>query len=251
MHIPIDIAIPSHRRSDRFSHCTLDLLNRAGLTENVSVWVSDEIDYQAYKNLGVKIVRPPSGQTFPDLASKLNDIHYHYPVGSAVVVMEDDLQEFVQKQGSKTKNATVELNKALQVGFGMSMATGGNLWGFSATANGFFMSPKDSYNLRLIVGYCYGFFSNHQHALQVTMSHKHDYERTCLYWETFGSLYRMNNYGFTTRPYKTAGGLHTTEEERRAAEEASVEMLLEKFPQYLKRNKARKSIYPELKFIKQ
>lgn len=244
--IPFQIAIPSHRRADILEENTMALLREAGADlSTVTIFLSDPEEVPLYEGKFPECSVVIGGDG--DLTSKLNAIHYHYPKGERVLVMEDDLKRFVGKHGEKQADATHVFLRAVNEGWVEAKKTGALLWGFSSTANGFYMVQKNSTHFKCVVGYSFGFISNHLESLEVSTSHKQDYERSCLYYEHCGIILRINRFGFDTNSFRNPGGLQEGKDERHEEETKSSNYLVRRFPLLLSHNTSRKSIYPELR----
>jgi len=228
------IAIPSHRRPDTIKANVLKLIEESDMKpQSIDIFVSDEKDAQEYQT-GHNIIVTNA----KNLSDKHNAIHNHYPAGTNVLVLEDDVVQITIKKGNKTVE-TKEVEKWVQMGFKTATESGADIFGISPTNNGFYMDNSVTVNFKFIVGYMFGFVSRQNDCLHTTTSIKHDYERTVKYFIENGRTPRLNHISCKTNSFKNTGGLqHEYDKDTRAeAEEAAVVMLTQKYPHLLARQK--------------
>jgi hypothetical protein len=231
------IAIPSHRRAQTLQNKTLAMLKENGIDASlVDVFISDETDSQAYAEIPCnKIVTGSS-----NVVEKFNFIHFHYPVGEKVVVIEDDIEELVFGYGENVKTKFTKLTSLIDKGF--ENIPFGGIWGVVPHHNAFFMKNRVTDDLKLVVAHLFGYVSTRDPRLAVTQIGKSDYERTILYYILFGRTVRMDMVGVKTRSYEAAGGMQSDLDgmARFAKEKHAVRYLTQKYPHLCKKN-AKKS----------
>jgi regulator of replication initiation timing len=127
-----------------------------------------------------------------------------------------------------------------------------NLWGIYPVENAWFMSPKETTDLRFIVGPCFGIINRHDSRLKLTLDEKENVERTLQYWSLDGKVLRLNNITLRTQYYKTPGGMQHSLERRDARKVhamKSAEILHKRYPKLTKIYLGKKSGHPEIKLI--
>lgn len=237
------IAIPSHRRAGILKEKTLSFLGRASLGDaEVKVFCSDEQDVSDYAGIDAELVLAKSA----NVAEKFNFIHRYYPKGERVFVMEDDV-ELIAGVGNKKATLT-DLETLVALGF-ENIGRGG-LFGVAPHDNSFFFSGRVKDGLMLVVAHAFGFVSTNDPRLEVSQICKSDYERTCLYFEKYGRVVRVDTVGVRTKSYTQSGGMQSDmgTDGRRDCEAAACAYLCKRFPYLLSLNKKKKSIFEELRF---
>jgi hypothetical protein len=229
------IVIPTHRRAATLGARTLKWLRACGVPDaRVTLLVSDEADAEAYR-AAYPDCCVPTVPAFDCLRDKLNYLHRTARPGERVLVIEDDLTGLLRKRDNRAP-LTHDLDALVADGFAACERYGTALWGVTPTNNGLFMKERASAELRFCVGYCYGFVGTGDPRLEVTLNFKHDYERTLLYFIRYGAVARLNYVGVETRSFSAPGGLQEySAEARRAAELASNEYLLRRYPHLVAR----------------
>jgi hypothetical protein len=237
-----EIAVPTHRRAELCAKMISDLPPETH--HRVTLFLSDEKDEQQYEALPFK--KANTGAR--NLLQKLNYIHYHYPIGTKVVQLEDDIKLVEADPNNPQKTQQITNIEDLIIQAFKKQPQG--LWCFGSTANAFYMLEEDKRGLYFAAGFAFGFTSTHDKELELTVPYKNDYERTIKYFLKYGSILRLGNTGVATKSFVTKGGLqeNTSTEARRAEEEKCVEYLLERYGYMLRINKNRRSPMPEIAF---
>lgn len=245
------IAIPSYRRRQLLIEKTLAYLQRTDVDmAKVHVFVSDvedRIDYNAHlAELGVQVVYPRESK---NIVEKFNLIHDHFPAGTKVLVMEDDIDTLIRKTGKNSVAPFLELTKLMKAGFDHCAANGTALWGVAPHANPFYMKAEISSSFKFVVANAYGFISTGNAVLRITQHAKSDYERSILYFLEYGAIVRINHVGVVTKNYKNPGGLQHADyhHNRLGHEQMACTYLTARYPHLVVRNEGKPSMYPELK----
>lgn len=235
------IAIPTHKRSHLIESLTLNMLldNRVhfGL---IDLFVSSEEEAKSYGKTKVNVVYQ---KPLNSLTEKFNFIHSYYPVGTNVVVIEDDISAVKSLAGHNKLETTTNLQEEFIRAFLQCQASGSKLWGISSNSNPFFMNAAPSVGYKFICANVYGFIMDNPPVL-CECETKTDYERTILYYKRYGGVVRLDYLCPITKNYKTEGGIGA--DGRKEAEERSVALLASKYPEYCKRNEKKESMYPEI-----
>ena len=126
-------------------------------------------------------------------------------------------------------------------------------WGVYPSANGFFMKPTVTTDLKFCVGPFWGCFNPGKEVrIDIGQGEKEDYQRTLQFWEADGVVVRLNFVAPKTAYYKEPGGMQDDGMEARVAKQkTAVAALMKRWPQYIKMNPRRKSGYPEILLVKQ
>jgi hypothetical protein len=243
------VAIPSYKRTETLQAKTLSVLQRYKIpSSKIFVFVADKEEEEDYR----KALEPGSYNKIvvgiKGLAPVRNFIAGYFPVGKKILFCDDDIQGFLEFDESKPRHEKplVSLEKVIQRGFSECVKHGCRLWGAYPTPNGFFMKDTVSTDLKFCVGSFFGLINPGNKELNIPTSEKEDYYRTLRMYELDGCVVRLNFVAPKTAYYKEAGGMQT-DPERKKKQEVAVEFLLKEFPDWVKRNPARKSGFPEIR----
>lgn len=233
-----EIAIPSYKRAETLKNNTLKLLSECHIPhDRITVFVADKEQYKIYKGtIGdkYKIIIGQEG-----MGAIRNFIQDHYPEGSYVLEMDDDIQDIGIAVNSKKMIPFRKLEDLIKAGFSKCLLHKTRLWGVYPVYNSFFMKNKVDTDLRYIVGCFFGLIITHDDKLKVTMDDKEDFERTIKYYQRYGKVIRFRNIAVKTNYYGEPGGMQETRTEKRVEE--SAKLLLRRYPQYCEFNPARKN----------
>jgi hypothetical protein len=243
------IAVPSHGRAKTIK--TLKALEDAGVdTALVDVWVleDEEDDYRDnVLNANLRTHDSPVG-----LVPARNVIARAYPVGTPLVVADDDVKQFVQLSicGHEIRPVKALLDHVEYL-FDFADDHALRLWGISANKIPFWMK-----NTVLISGqkgapgtfFGYRVSGGDEEIVTVGDGEVEDIERTCNFLRKDGAIVFGAYLGIDSRQRKEIGGLQNT----RTAEKVETEIreMVEMFPEYLRyRAPARGKTNPTAKFI--
>lgn len=241
----IQIAIPSYRRAETVRSKTIALLLERGIKpEQITVFVSDptEVDDYAYALRDVRV-----NLKFGALSTRANRsaIHRHYPKGTYVVSMDDDITDVIKRVNEKRSLPVQSFPRIFESAFAAAEKARVSLWGVYPVANPYFMKPGLSTDLRFIVGCMYGFIADPEaDRFHTELDEKEDYERTIKCYEHDNGVLRLNFIAPVTRYYKEPGGMQeyrTQEKSQHAAE-----WLLARYPQYVSPKTNSKTGYTEV-----
>jgi len=244
------VVIPSYNRVDTLKAKTLAVLQKYKIPkERIHVIVADESQAELYKAGGVgdmvgKIIVGVKG-----LAEVRNWIFRHYPVGTPLVCFDDDVRGIIEydSKARRHERPLRDLVGVFERGFTECRASKARLWGVYPSANGFFMKPTVTTDLRFIIGSFWGCF-NPGREIEITLgSEKEDYQRTLLFWEADGAIVRLNFVSPKTAYYKEPGGLQ--EGDRVGNQRKTVKKMLKKWPTLLAERFGRKSGFPEVRLV--
>ena len=144
------------------------------------------------------------------------------------------------------------LEGVFERGFDECKKAHANLWGVYPSANGFFMKPTVTHDLRFIIGSFWGCINPGKDPKYLLKfgGEKEDYQRTLQFWEADGAVVRLNFISVKTAYYKEAGGMQDGTNSRVIKQRKTVKEMIKRWPQYIKMNPRRKSGYPEILLTK-
>jgi hypothetical protein len=241
------IVIPSYKRAETCRDKTLALLHMYRIPkESIHVIVANAEEKAAYeatldpKTYGTILVGVPG------LSEVRNWIFKHFPKGSNLVCCDDDIKGFIEYDGTKKRHEKelVSLKSVIKRGFSECKKAGARLWGVYPSANGFFMKPTVTTDLRFIIGSFWGCI-NPGSEITLERSEKEDYERTLKFFAKDQTVIRLNFVSPKTAYYKEPGGMQTRNRLRH--QQVAVKTLLKKYPDLVKANPTRKSGFPEIR----
>ena len=243
------VVIPSYNRVDTLKAKTLALLQKYKIPkEKIHVIVADESQAELYKaGVGDAVGKILVG--VKGLAEVRNWIFRHYPVGAPLVCFDDDVRGIIEydARARRHERPLRDLVGVFERGFAECRKSKARLWGVYPSANGFFMKPGVTTDLRFIIGSFWGCF-NPGREIEIKLgSEKEDYQRTLLFWEADGVLVRLNFISPQTAYYKEPGGLQ--EGDRVGNQRRTVKKMLKRWPTLLAERLGRKSGYPEVRLI--
>jgi hypothetical protein len=222
MELP-EVAIPSYRRYDAISKKTLAFLASVSYpADKITIFVADEEEARLYyasvpRRLYGKLVVGVKG-----LVGQRNFITMYYPEDYIYIGMDDDVKKI------DSQKPFIEL---IEDAVKRLDTRKGGLWGVFPNDDKRRYADETTTHLTFIIG---SFFvcRNHKDIL-ITSPQKHDYEKSILYFQRYGEIYRYKGGGVSTTYQKGEGGLQ--EEGRVLRMEDCVKNLVEKFPLYCSR----------------
>lgn len=243
------VAIPSYKRQETLQEKTLQMLEHYKIpASKIFLFVADKDEETNYRNAidakrYNKIVVGIKG-----LAPVRNFIAGYFPIGKKIVFCDDDIKSFLEFDASKPRKEKPlgSLDTIIKRGFQECAKAGCRLWGVYPTPNGFFMKDSVSTDLKFCVGSFFGLINPGNKALNIPVSEKEDYYRTLRMYQLDGCVVRLNFVAPKTAYYKEAGGMQT-DPDRKKKQEDAVQFLEKTFPDWVKRNPARKSGFPEIR----
>lgn len=247
------IAIPSYKRQDTLKNKTLRVLQESGIPKKkIFIFVANEDEYKAYKsvlpNYYNKIVIGEVG-----MGAIRNFITNYFDDGQQIFNMDDDINGFIELTKEKDREANTkyetrnfsgnDLDKFIKQGFNECKKNKLALFGIYPASNAFFMKRRITYDLRYIIGSCWG--SINDKSINVTMDDKEDFERTLKYYIKYGGVVRFEHITVISGYYTEKGGMQETRTKNRVLESAKV--LVERYPELCKLYLGKKSGYAEVK----
>ena len=248
------IAIPSYNRVDTLKAKTLAVLKEYGIPKSkIHVFVANSEEEQLYKaGVGGDVGHIIVG--IKGLAEVRNFIFEYFPKGQQIVFMDDDVRGLIEYDaGAKRHERKLPLDRlegVFERGFDECKSVGAQLWGVYPSANGFFMKPTVTTDLRFIIGSFWGCINpggDPKYLLKFG-GEKEDYQRTIQFWEADGAVVRLNFISVKTAYYKEPGGMQ--DGTRLGKQRKTVKLMLKRWPHYIRLNPRRKTGYPEILLAK-
>jgi len=245
------IVIPSYKRPEGCRDKTLAVLHKYKIPkENIVVVVADKEQKEAYeavldsKTYGKILVGVPG---LPEVRDWIFD---HFPKGTHLVSCDDDISGFIEYT-STTKRHERELRSlkdTIKRGFSECKKANCRFWGVYPSANGFFMKPTVSTDLKFCVGPFWGCINPGKEVrIDIGQGEKEDYQRTIQFFKLDGAVVRLNFVAPKTAVYKTPGGLQFGNRFKR--EHKTIKAMMKKYPGWIKENPTRKSKMPEIRLM--
>jgi cellulose synthase/poly-beta-1,6-N-acetylglucosamine synthase-like glycosyltransferase len=245
---PYEVAIPSYKRHEAIKEKTLATLKRYGIpSSKITIFVANKDEEALYKSSLVagsygKIVVGVKG-----MHDIRNFITGYYPIGTKIVNIDDDIKGFLEyDEGVKRKERPLKsLIGVIKRGFMECEKAKTKLWGVYPVANGYFMKPKVSTEIRYIIGSFWGCINPGIKEVKVTVDDKEDYQRSILYYKKYGAIVRLNMYAPVSAYYKEQGGMQEDRTMERV--DKSARWIVKEYPEFAVLNPTKKSGYMEVK----
>ena len=250
------IAIPSYKRAELLNRKTLKTLADYNIPRNrIFVFVANEEEEKIYKETLDKKMYGHLVVGVKGLRNQRNFISRYFPIGQEIVNLDDDLAGFnILKTHGETFNKKdnyhaklPDFDSFIKEAFKTLRNEGLFLWGIYPINNPYFMTPKITTDLRLIVGPCWGNINRHSKDLILTIDEKEDVERTLQYYVKDGGVIRFNNISVATSYYVTPGGMQALERDRKKDAYESAVYLNKKYPTLTILHLTKKSGFAEVK----
>jgi hypothetical protein len=236
------IAIPTHYRSHLIEKNALAFVQKMQMQCQVYVFVSNEEDLRNYEPLSRKYGFTLVNANTKTVKEKFNYIHQYWQNGQDVLLVEDDVSDFVSIIDWSIKKIVTE-------GFSQMHKHGKKAWGIYPSANKFFMSQTMTHGFGFLVANVYGFVADGDTRILAQEESKNDYERSVLYYIHKGGIVRLNYVAAKTKNYTTKGGMQLLGN-RAEIEQTACDNLVRRFPSYVGYKKNTKSIYKEIRLLR-
>ena len=205
------IAIPSYKRPQRIAETALAYLDSTNIDmSRVTVFLADEEESEAYRKT---LERFPGVRTAvgcgKGLANARNAINDHYPAGTRLMEIDDDVLRIWEKTGEDGSNEMkhcTDLEALIAKAFD---AANGTLWCIYPNKNPFFMKRDKirTSGLWYAEGAVFGYVVQHRPYEYVDLDHGEDYLRSLQFFEAHGAVTRIDGYGAQSRYWDEPGGL--------------------------------------------
>ena len=243
------LAIPSYQRAETLRDKTMKILQEYKIPPScITVFVANEDELKTYKDTLEpesygKLVVAQKG-----VMEVRNFIVGYYPRGERVVCIDDDIRGFLEfdPANKRHERPLKSLLKIIDRGFKECEKAGSTLWGVYPVANGFFMKPTVTTDLKFCVGPFWGCFNPGKEVrIDIGQGEKEDYQRTLQFFIKDGAVVRLNFVSPKTAVYKTPGGLQFGNRFKR--EHKTIKAMMKRWPGWIKENPTRKSKMPEIR----
>jgi hypothetical protein len=218
------LVIPTYNRYASISSKTLAFLKSVDYpASKITLFVSDidqeklysgTIDRELYGTIEVGV---------KGLAEQRNFITAFYPEDTILISMDDDIK--------KIDTPTMSFQSLVRMALEWLRTHKGGLFGVLPNDDKRRYSDKTTTHLTHILGAFY-IFRNHKDIV-ITHTEKEDYERSILYFQRYGEVYRYRGGGVVTTYQKGDGGLNNTD--RRLRQEEGVKNIIQRYPGFVKR----------------
>jgi hypothetical protein len=241
MSLSYEIAIPSYKRHNLLLKQTIPTLEKlkADLSK-VTVFVADTTEKLIYDTtlqsagLEVKVV-----VGVPGIGPQRQFINMHYPAGTRIFSMDDDVAGVYEKTGDKYKETELSLDDIVKIGFDACEKTGARIWGINAVLNGFFMKDTVTSGLRYVCGIFHGGYAQDPCLTdpeRSLISSGEDFENTLRSFTMYGKVIRIDWLAPKTK-YFNQGGIQESiggKEARRLDHARALEEIVSRYPDLAK-----------------
>jgi len=227
------IAIPSYHRAVLFGKKTYQIIKASEAEAITTVFVVQE-EVDEYRRLYPDITFVVG---LKGLLPQRKIIYDHYPEGSHILSMDDDIDYLLTIKNERT----LDIRSVAQRGFEGCVKNGCRLWSIYPVANPFFMKEEDTTTLKFCGGWFYGFIKKGDYLPIPEPHHKEDIYRTCSYYRADGKVYRLNDVCAKTKFLRGDSIIPSVQEHERASD-----IIVAEFPSWAKKYH-RKNGFPEVR----
>lgn len=207
-----EVAIPSYERPEQIHDLTIRTLHDGGIgSEHVTVFLADAEQRAKYEAAAPAGFRGRWAVAEPGIRAARNVIHGHYPQGTRVMVVDDDIRRVYQKRERKRQ---IDLARLADVTFRYLEATGLHLGGIYPIDNPLYMRENWTTSLGSIMGHLYFIRSRPGALPALTFEEYEDMEFVILNYLADGGVLRRNDIAAITRTRQEPGGLQTDRDAR-------------------------------------
>jgi hypothetical protein len=225
------IAIPTYKRPNKL--LTLELANNIVGAENVYIIFHTNEDYLEYsKNYQIKnkIITNLTGIT-----KQRNAILNHFPVGTEIIMMDDDVTEIYILENNKLRSLTpFEIFKQFTNNFNICKKNNCFIWGIYPVKNAYFMKKRIN-NKGFIIGCCFGIINN-ELRYDENLTSKEDYDITLQNIKKYNKVARFDYLTTNAKHYQKGGCEEIWKTNKKRLD---VEYLIKKWGKLIKLNKKR------------
>ena len=245
------VVIPSYKRPEICRDKTLAVLHKYNIPkENIYVIVANKDQETIYKDILDPVTYGHILVGVPGVPNVRNWIFNHFPKGTPIVSCDDDIRGFIEYDSNqKRKERDLRsLKDIIKRGFSECKKNNCRFWGVYPSANGFFMRPTVTTDLRFCVGAFWGCLNpGKEIRIDIGQGEKEDYQRTIQFFQKDGAVIRLNFVSPKTAVYQTPGGLQFGNRLKR--EHQTIKRMIKRYPGWIRLNPTRKSKMPEIKLI--
>jgi hypothetical protein len=226
---PFVIAIPSYKRCSTIISKTIPLLLSHNFPPNdIHVFVVEE-QLQQYTSAIAPLsqdIKVIVGR--PTLSAQRNFIIDYFPIGTPLLMVDDDIADIGQKVADKIVSVQ-NLYSIVSKFFKTCSENNVDLWGIYPVWNARFMTDASTRGLNYILGSFYGLF-NHQ-RFKCDYEHGEDYARSLKeFYDNPNGTIRFNQFSAKSRGFTGKGGMNSPEFNRIANVLPSLVRLQQEYP---------------------
>jgi hypothetical protein len=243
-----EVAIPSYKRPETLRDKTLTILKAYRIpADKITVFVANKEQMEIYTKTLTSGTYGKIVIGIVGMGAIRNFISDYYPIGTCIVNIDDDIKGFLEYDATQPRKERPlrSLLSVIRQGFHACEQAGARLWGVYPVANGYFMKPKISKDLRYIIGSFWGCINPGTKEIKITLDDKEDYQRSILYYKADKAIIRLNNVSPISSYYKEPGGMQ--EERTKERVEKSARWIVKTYPEYAVLNPSKKSGYMEVR----
>ena len=133
--------------------------------------------------------------------------HNHFPAGSRILSIDDDVQQINQKKDEKLVPYEGSIDDFAYDGFSQCEAAGAKLWSVYPVQNGMFMNDHTVIGLRFISGGVFGSYAGDSVFNVIRNSSGEDLENTLRSFTQHGKVVRLEYLGMKTHIWSGDGGM--------------------------------------------
>lgn len=243
------IAIPSYQRPEWLATRTLTTLLNGGVSpDRITVFVHDHDPHiDAYRDvtaaLGTRLhITPARG-----IREQRRHIMDHYPEGTPIVSMDDDIEAVLQAHDRKTLAPLPDLHNFFTTMFQELRQRDLYVWGISPVPNAYFMRPGQlAEGLKLVMFTLYGYINRPDHPVQhTTVEYKDEQELSLRAYWWDGAILRADGVAVKANYYGEGGC--TAAGRIPAQVRDSQDLLLAQWPGHATENTNKKTGWPEMR----
>jgi len=251
--VTYEVAIPSYNREETLPRKTLRMLRDGGIgLERVTLFVhGDDQAFSYQQSLSANGMSVGSIVPVPvlGLPNMRNAMATHWPDGTQVVSLDDDLSGVFAKLDDKHLLPVDDLDSLFREAFSLASQTHLGLWGTYPVSppNPLFMKHQARTDLRFVIAHLFGFITTHEPHALVDVPVKEDYQRTLRWYCHDGGVLRLDWIAAKTRFRQEPGGQQGRR--TREANRAACYALRDEFPDLvtLNTNKLKRTGWLELR----
>jgi hypothetical protein len=227
---------------------TLPMLTTGGVDPaRVTVFTHDhDPNLPAYRTITRSSGVALQVTTARGINAQRTEIINHYPPGTPLTQVDDDLTGVVAAVDKKTLRRVTDIHGLIEEMFWATAARDLHVWGLAPVPNAFYLTPGHlSEGLKFLIYTMIGVYTRPGHPVHTTtVATKDDYELSLRAWWYDGASLRHDGAAAKADIYKAPGGCQATRKPEHAQQ--AVTELLRAWPGLVRRNTRRKSDYPEI-----
>lgn len=202
------VAIKTYKRTQVLKDKTLDMLSRSGIPDQeITLFVVDQGEEDAYRE-ALGEARYNYVQCGPGINNAVRAYRSHYPAGTRVLHVDDDIAALMKKTGENDLEEVSNLVKYVDQMFDITEANDSRMWGVYPVQNAYFMREHVTQGLRFCCAVFQGFISDGGRDISLfpECGNKDDFELSIKHYLVDGSVIRDEAVTVKTAYYTKGGG---------------------------------------------